>query len=121
MHFDAERVRLNVSKATTDDLLDRVTVYRSGMEPAALEMIESELASRGVFADHIEAHAQQRDRVLMRPDGVAETCSFCPRPAVAQGWGWHRLLGVLPVVPRYYSYCERHEPEKVPESENASE
>src|SRR5260221_7033951 len=99
MHFDVERVRRNISEATTEDLLDRVTVYRSGMEAAAVEMIESELASRGVFADHIEDHARQRESVLMRPDGIAETCSFCPRPAVTRGWDWHWLLGVLPVVP----------------------
>lgn len=108
MQFDAERVRLNISEATTEDLLDRVTVYRVGMEAAAVEMIESELASRGVSGDHIEVHALRRDKVLMRPDGIAEPCSFCPRPAVVQGWGWHRLLGVIPLVPRFYSYCERH-------------
>ena len=33
MRFDVERVRQNVQQATTEDLLDRLTVYREGMEP----------------------------------------------------------------------------------------
>ena len=35
----------------------------------------------------------------MLPDGTAVRCSFCHRPAVAEGWGWHRLWGVLPLFP----------------------
>jgi hypothetical protein len=30
MQFDPERVLVNVRNATTEDLLDRVTVYRAG-------------------------------------------------------------------------------------------
>ncbi len=35
LEFDAERVTRNVRDATSEDLLDRITVYRDGMEPAA--------------------------------------------------------------------------------------
>lgn len=108
MDFDPERVWLNVRQATTEDLLDRVTVYRRGMESEALEMVESELFERGISADVIEAHAKKRDTVIKDAAGVALPCSFCHRPAVAQGWGWHQLWGVIPLFPRFYSYCEKH-------------
>lgn len=112
MHFDPERVRLNIQQATTEDLLDRMTVYRKGMEPEALEMVEAELAERGVDGAAIQAHAQQRDAVLMHPDGVARSCTFCRRPAVAEEWGWHCLLKVIPIFPRLYAYCDKHDAER---------
>ena len=34
--LDLERVQANVRKADMEDLLDRATVYRNGMEPDAL-------------------------------------------------------------------------------------
>ena len=40
--FNPERVWQNAREASTEDLLDRVTVYRAGMEPEALEIIEEE-------------------------------------------------------------------------------
>src|SRR5262245_12701699 len=109
MEFDRERVHANVRQATTEDLLDRATVYRQGMEEEALGMIEAELWARGVPAVEIEAHAERRGReVLCLPDGTAARCSFCHRPAVDAGWGWHRLWGVLPIFPRYYFTCAEH-------------
>ena len=58
--LDLDRVRANVGKAATADLLERVTVYRDGMEPAALDLIETELRRRGVSyqkqAEFGEAH-----------------------------------------------------------------
>jgi len=132
MQFDPQRVWANVRQASTEDLLDRVTVYRSGMEPQALDIIEAELRSRGVADEAIRAHTRQRlDEVLLRPDGTAQSCSFCHRPAVAGGWGWHRLsrrpgrlgrlwailsgpLGwlsmLMPVLPGQRFYCEEHRP-----------
>src|SRR5690242_38547 len=103
MRFDPERVRQNARQATTEDLLDRVTVYREGMEPEALAIIEQELHDRGVWAEHIEAHAEQRSRTAIpREDGTATPCSYCERPAVDEGWDWHHLWGLLPVFPRYF-------------------
>jgi hypothetical protein len=113
MRFDAQKVLVNARQAGTEDLLDRVTVYRAGMEPEAVEIIEDELRRRGVGRDQVEAHADKRQREILPPlpDGTALKCSCCYRPAVVQGWGWHRLWGLLPVFPRYYSYCDQHRPE----------
>jgi hypothetical protein len=112
MLFDLERVRQNVRQATTEDLLDRATVYRAGMESEALDLIEGELERRGITAEQIQAHVEQRrpeSRFL--PDGTAVRCSFCQRPAVAEGWDWHRLWGFVPLFPRYYHYCTEHRPD----------
>lgn len=115
MLFDLERVKANVRQAATEDLLDRVTVYRAGMEEAALEVIEAELRRRNVRLDEIEAHAEQRSRETnLWPDGTAVCCSFCHRPAVAEGWGWHRWWGLVPLFPRFYYYCSEHRPESRP-------
>ena len=111
LRFDPQRVRANIHSADTEDLLDRMTVYRAGMEEDALEMIEEELRARGVTREQIEAHAQERrEQIRHLPDGTAQPCSFCYRPAVAEGWGWHRLWGLLPVFPRFYYYCSEHQP-----------
>ena len=111
LEFDPERVTRNVRDATSEDLLDRITVYRDGMEPAALEIIEAELRRRGIEREEIEAHAAHRSaQMIPLPDGTALSCSFCHRPAVEQRWGWHRMWGWLPLFPRYFSYCEVHLP-----------
>lgn len=111
MRFDLERVRRNVRQASTEDLLDRVTVYRAGMEAEALAVIEEELRARQVSAEAIAAHAERRRLETNRlPDGTARPCSFCHRPAVAEGWGWHRLGGLVPLFPRFYYYCAEHLP-----------
>jgi hypothetical protein len=112
VHFDARRVEQNVRRADTEDLLDRVTVFRTAMEPEAIDLIEAELRSRGVTGDQIDAHARVWEgRVIRLPDGSAATCSFCHRPAVAEGRGWHRLLGLVPLFPRPYFYCAAHRPD----------
>jgi hypothetical protein len=117
MRFDADRVWANVREATTQDLLDRVTVYRDGMEPEAVTIIEAELRRRGVKQDEIDAHAARRHSQNLRAaDGTAIPCSFCHRPAVTQGWSWRRVPGKwrwlppwgLPLFPRFFSYCEEH-------------
>lgn len=109
--FDPERVLVNVRQADTNDLLDRATVYRAGMEPEALDIIEAELRERGVTPRDIDAHANQRDcATYLLPDGTVNPCAFCHRPAITHGWGWHRLWGMLPVFPRYEFYCEVHRP-----------
>jgi len=119
MQFDLERVRENVRQATTEDLLDRLTVYRAGMEPEALVLIEAELLRREIDADAIEAHACQRaHEAIVMPDGTARGCMFCHRPAVAEGWGWHwvsLMMGgerrsLFPVFPRYFYWCSQHQP-----------
>jgi hypothetical protein len=108
LRLDLEKVKANVARATTEDLLDRATVYRAGMEPAALEAIETELHRRGVSAAEIDAHAGQRAHSVMGPEGWALKCDRCDRPAVSVEWGWHRLWGLLPVFPRRVATCDEH-------------
>jgi hypothetical protein len=112
MLFDIERVIRNVREASTEDLLDRVTVYRAGMESQALDVIEEELQARGVTQDEIEDHERERRReTRLLPDGTVTRCSFCHLPAVAEGWGWHRMWGILPLFPRFFRYCSTHRPD----------
>jgi len=109
--IEIERLQKNVRESTTQDLLDRVTVYRDGMEPVALRVIEGELRGRGVSWDDIEKHGSgAREVTLMDNQGIALKCSFCPAPAVAEGWGWHWMWGRIPVFPRWFRYCKGHEP-----------
>jgi hypothetical protein len=111
LKFDPEAVRRNAREATTEDLLDRVTAYRSGMEPEAVAIIEAELESRGIDREEIERHeADSCGHVILRPEGFAYRCSYCDRPAVVRRWGWHWVWGLVPVLPRVMNYCARHAP-----------
>ena len=42
MHLDLEKVRIYAKKADNRSLLDRVTVFCQGMEPAAIEIIKKD-------------------------------------------------------------------------------
>jgi hypothetical protein len=109
MDVDRNAIVNNIRAAPTEDLLNRATVYRDGMEPEALRLIEEELRRRGVGEDGVRAHAEEQDaQVLRAPEGWALRCSFCDRPAVTRGWGWHRMWGVLAVFPRPFRYCREH-------------
>jgi hypothetical protein len=110
--LDLNRVRANVTKATTADLLERVTVYREGMEPAALDVIENELRLRGVSYEEQSAFGETHDKAVLRgPDGSPVRCRLCHHAAVEMRWGWHRLLGIMPIFPQRYPYCQRHGPD----------
>ncbi|HYV39166.1 MAG TPA: hypothetical protein VE988_25995, partial [Gemmataceae bacterium] len=63
--IEIERLQKNVRESTTQDLLDRVTVYRDGMEPVALRVIEGELRGRGVSWDDIEKHGSGAREVTL--------------------------------------------------------
>ena len=109
MFWDDQKVLANIRQAETDDLLDRITAYRPGMEEAAIRMIEQELRSRGVTSEEIARHQDACERAcLFLPDGTAMTCSFCRKPAVVEGWGWHWLWQRLPLFPRRFRYCREH-------------
>jgi hypothetical protein len=130
MQFNTERVRQNAQQASTEDLLDRVTVYRTGMEPEAVDIIESELSHRGVGRKEIEEHLSRRRAGGVSPlsecvsplvdaSGLPLECSFCHRPAVLRrrGWDWMRPWGVpLFPRPRLFYYCEQHRPDNAPQS-----
>jgi hypothetical protein len=120
--FDLKRVAEFIRRAHTEELLDRVTVYREGMEPAALDLMEGELDRRGVTREEIAAHGEARwARAIRLPDGTALRCSFCTRPAVERGRGWHRLFGRVPVFPRIFAYCEVHARRTQPETNPADD
>ncbi len=108
MEMNLERVRTNVEQATTEDLLDRATIYRHEMEPDALDLIDRELARRNVTQHVVEEHLADRGDVLSRADGTIVVCSFCHRPAIESAIGWHRLFGKVPLFPRLISRCELH-------------
>lgn len=111
MEFDPERVRENARKATDEDLLDRVTVYRDCLEPEALVIIMEELKSRGVTPEQIVAHEEKRPEVIADDGGIPRVCARCHRPAVVREWGWHRLYGRLPLFPWPFLLCEVHRTE----------
>jgi hypothetical protein len=101
-----------VAKATTEDLLERVTVYRDGMEAAALDVIETELRRRGVNYAEQSAFGTAQEKVVLRaPDGSPVRCRQCPRAAVGRRWGWRKWLGVVPLYCKLFPYCERHLPD----------
>jgi hypothetical protein len=109
MQLNLDKVRENVRRASTEDLLDRATVYRPGMEPEALAIIDAELEARGVGPAELAAHAESvRAGTLRGPDGTALRCHECHRPAVVRAWDWHRLWGRVPVFPRRFRLCEEH-------------
>jgi hypothetical protein len=111
LEYNRERVRESASRAETEDLLDRVTVYRGDMEPDALYVIEEELRRRGITAAEIDAHERRRQEAgLCEAGGMPARCSFCGRPAVERRWGWHKFWGLLPLFPRPFRYCAAHRP-----------
>jgi hypothetical protein len=112
MQLNLDKVRANVAGAETEDLLDRATVYREGMEPEALDLIDAELRRRGVQLDEIEAHeAKRRANMLVASDGLPVKCSRCRRPAVVEVWGWYLFWKLVPLFPYRVAYCEEHQPE----------
>ncbi len=116
MDFDPERVRENARQSTTEDLLDRVTVFREGMEPDGLAIIEAELRGRGIGPREVDEHAaRRREGNLLYRGGYPAVCSFCERPAVEERWRWafgRGRWGLFPVFrPRHYYYCAEHRPE----------
>ena len=89
----------------------KITIDSATLFNKALEMIEEELRSRGVGAAEIDAHAAEHGaKVLLDSEGIAQLCSFCHDPAVAEGWGWHYLWGRVPVFPRFFRYCPKDQP-----------
>lgn len=119
MRFDLRRVAEFVRSAESEELLDRVTVYREGMEPAALDLMEGELDRRGVTREEIaEFEAMRRATALTDRDGNVIRCTLCDRPATARGRGWITLFaGSLPVFPWRFPYCDFHQGKKADPAE----
>lgn len=111
MHLNREVVRTNVQQAATEDLLDRATIYREGMEAEVLDLIEEELGRRGISTDAVAEHERKRrEAVRFDSQGIALKCHRCRRPAVVETWGWHRMWGLVPLFPRRFAWCEEHKP-----------
>jgi hypothetical protein len=108
MKLDLDRVRANAASAATEDLLDRVTVYRAGMAPEALGIIEEELLRRGVGPGEWVDHGDRRGVTPCDKEGLPLRCAWCGKPAVARAWRWQRLWGVLPLFPRRVGLCAEH-------------
>lgn len=109
MDFDLRTVAENIRSAKTEELLDRVTVYRDDMEPAAVDLMEHELAHRGVTPERIAEHGRERRAAaLVEPDGFVKRCAFCDRPAVTRAWTWHRPHRRIRLFPQRLSFCEVH-------------
>jgi hypothetical protein len=116
MTFDLKPVAEFIRSADTEDLLDRVTVFRDAMEPAAVDLMENELWRRGVTPEQVAEHAALRDPVVRRADGSVVRCShrdgsrglYCDRPAASVRWQWFRLWGRVPLVPWPQARCGEH-------------
>jgi hypothetical protein len=112
MLLDVERMKANVRQAETEDLLDRVTIFRMGMEDTALAYIEDELRRRDVTAADIGEHDHQRRKHLIPlRGGFPARCGECFRPAVECVVDWHWVFGLIPLFRRSFYYCEKHRPE----------
>ena len=112
IEFNPERVRENVRKAETFDLLERVTILRAELEPEALTIIMEELLARKVAPEAIVAYEEHRRSVVLDETGNVIRCSYCRSPAVTSGFGWRRLFGVVPIVPMSRYFCRDHAPKK---------
>ena len=108
---DAEiaKVESFARTATTEELLDRATVFRPDHDPEALDLFERELRRRGVGFDEMERHGGKRaEAAIVRSDGTIARCEFCERPAEVTAWKWQRLWGKVPIFPRPMALCEHH-------------
>src|SRR5690242_13271778 len=108
--FNREKVQANITQASTPDLLDRVTIYRAGMEAEAVEMIEEELIRRGVTPEQVREHSRHYGEVVRDAAGVPRRCWRCQKPAVATAWVTHKLFGLVPLFPVRRAFCAEHAP-----------
>lgn len=94
-----------------EELLDRFTIYRKEMEPRALEMMECELAHRGISRNEIVEHEHARQEwIMLNGKGFVVRCRCCNRPAIKKARTWFRLVGWIPVYPILLPYCSVHAP-----------
>jgi len=109
MDLNLKKVAVYIRKAETETLLDRVTVFRTEMEPAALDLMKGELSRRGVSEGMIAEYGELKGRdVVLDSAGEARRCHFCDRPAVQRGRGWFKLWRKIPLFPRMFYRCEVH-------------
>jgi len=120
MNVEKERQLIRIRDAETQDLMAEATIYRPGMEQDALREIDAELRDRGVTpAELLDYAAERQPNLLLDGYGLPWQCSFCKQPAESEGWGWHRMWGKVPVLPRWFRWCRTHVPRnEEPENKN---
>ena len=72
MRLDLRKIAEFIRRANTEELLDRVTVYREGMEPAALDLMEGNSIAAGSLA--------RKSPNMMRKGGPPQSCSRTEPP-----------------------------------------
>jgi hypothetical protein len=105
------QIREDARRASTESLLDRTTIFRREIEGPALDILDAELAARGIGRAELEAHAALREQagLFCHPDGSVIRCTVCSRPATGRRWKWHRLWGwFVPLFPRIVYLCQEH-------------
>ena len=94
MQLDLEKVRIYAKKADNRALLDRVTVFQQGMEPAAIEIIKIELFQRGISPSDISQHESiYKDLVIRGSEGMPRLCKKCALPAISLAHSYPQLSG----------------------------
>jgi hypothetical protein len=117
MEISPAKLLAHVGQMEQAELLDRVTVFRDALEPDAVEVMEAELARRGIGPEEIHQHYRQiKHRVLRDAHGIPAQCSWCERAAVEMREDFHKLWRLIPVAKRIWYYCERHFAEKEPKA-----
>jgi hypothetical protein len=113
MEISPAKLLAHVAQMDQEELLDRVTVFREVMRPDAVEVMEAELARRGIGPDEIHQHHRQiKHRVLRDSHGIPAQCSWCERAAVEKREDFHKFWRLIPVAKRIWYYCDRHFAEK---------
>jgi hypothetical protein len=108
MRFDIDRVRANLKRASTPELLDRYVFFRGGLEEEAVTALRDELRSRGVAEEAMQAHRDASPDVLWETPALAYRCWKCEQPAVVCERRWHKMWGILPLYPRPVYCCPAH-------------
>ena len=109
MEVPLQAIEKYLREAETEDLLDRVTVFRELTELEALKQMLAELKQRGLTEFQIAQHDRERRKTaILGTDGLVLRCHLCRNPAIDWRWVWHRLFGRVPIFPRRMRVCASH-------------
>jgi hypothetical protein len=109
--LNLKKVAEYIRKASTIELLERFTLLREDMEPAALDLIEHELERRGWNREQInEFERENSAQILKNSEGQVLRCRKCGLVAKSRKWSWYRLWGKVPLFPYRPAFCAVHAP-----------